>query len=285
MGEAAKGASQPPEQARGLQQPPLSQEVKAPAAAPTRIEVTIPIPLDMYQGSGAGSSELWDQGGREGVGVEPELGRGVAEGLAGAGGTGDRKEEPSPLCARAPVKEDSGVLERDEDRDVDETPGQGLPSLVDQHVPLAPEKGSCPAAAQETCEEYDGEKSKGVLRETPGEAPVVEAGEDQEEKRQLLGGEGGPDLSEPSGIVSQKEAEPKEGGDSGPVLETARVPAGVEDAVKDKDAPVEEAVPDAGGRRTPKRKPGGPAADKASHVPLLKGVCSSCCPGLANEAA
>lgn len=245
----------------------------------------------MYQGSGAGSSELlWDQGGREGVGVEPELGRGVAEGLAGAGGTGDRKEEPSPLCARAPLKEDSGGRERDEDRDVDETSGQGLPSLVDQHVPLGAGKGSCPAAAQETCEEYDGEKSKGVLRDTPGEALVVEAesheaGKDQEEKRQLLGGEGGPDLSEPSGSVSQKEAEPKEGGDSGPVLETARAPAGVEDAVKDKDAPVEEAVPDAGGRRTPRRKPGGPAADKASRVPLLKGVCSSCCPGLANKAA
>ncbi|XP_053856009.1 microtubule-associated protein tau isoform X7 [Vidua macroura] len=223
----------------------------------------------MYQGSGTpeGSSELWDQGGREG--------------LAGAGGTGGHKDGPSPLCARTPIKEDSGGRERDEDRDIDETSGQGLPSLVDQRVSLGPEKGSCPAAAQETREEYDGEnKSKGVLRDTPGEALLVEAeshkaGEDQEEKRELLGGEGGPDttLSEPSGSVSQKEAEPREGEDSGPVLETAKLPAEVEDDVKkvDEGAPLGEAVPDAGGRRTPRRKPGGLAADKASRVPLLKG--------------
>lgn len=286
MGEAAKSASQPPEQGLGLQQqqqPP--REAKAPAAAPTRIEVTIPIPLDMYQGSGAArgsSSELWDQGGREGAGTEPELGRGLTEAVAGAGGTGDRKEGPSPLCARAPLKEDSSGRERDEDRDVDETSAQGLPALAGQPVPLAPEKGSWPAAAQETREEQDGEKPKGALRDTPGEALLVEAesreaGEDQEEKkRQLPGGEGGPDitLSEPSGSVSQKEAEPKEGGDSGPVLEAARLPAEAGDDVKDKAAPSEE-VPDAGGRRTPRRK----AADKgsSSRVPLLKGVCSSCC--------
>ncbi|XP_053821008.1 microtubule-associated protein tau isoform X7 [Vidua chalybeata] len=223
----------------------------------------------MYQGSGTpeGSSELWDQGGREG--------------LAGAGGTGGHKDGPSPLCARTPIKEDSGGRERDGDRDIDETSGQGLPSLVDQRFSLGPEKGSCPAAAQETREEYDGEnKSKGVLRDTPGEALLVEAeshkaGEDQEEKRELLGGEGGPDttLSEPSGSVSQKEAEPREGEDSGPVLETAKLPAEVEDDVKkvDEGAPLGEAVPDAGGRRTPRRKPGGLAADKASRVPLLKG--------------
>lgn len=277
VGEAVKSASQPPEQGLGPQQPPLSRETKAPAAAPTRIEVTIPIPLDMYQGSGApeGSGELWDQGG--------------TEGLARAGGTGGHKDGPSPLRARAPIKEDSGGRERDEDRDIDEISGQGLPSLVDQCVSLAPEKGSCPAAAQETREEYDGEnKSKGVLRDTPGEALLVEAeshkaGEDQE-KQELLEGEGGPDstLSEPSGSVSQKEAEPREGEDSGPVLETAKLPAEGEDGVKkvDEDAPVGEAVPDAGGRRTPRRKPGGLAADKASRVPLLKGVCSStaaCC--------
>ncbi|XP_041577403.2 microtubule-associated protein tau isoform X10 [Taeniopygia guttata] len=266
VGEAVKGASQPPEQGLGLQQPPLSRETKAPAAAPTRIEVTIPIPLDMYQGS-EGSGELWDQGG--------------TEGLARAGGTGGHKDGPSPLCARATIKEDSGGRERDEDRDIDETSGQGLPSLVDQCVSLAPEKGSCPAAAQEAREEYDGEnKSKGVLRDTPGEALLVEAeshkaGEDQEEKRELLEGEGGPDsaLSEPSGSVSQKEAEPREGEDSGPVPETAKLPAEGEDGVKkvDEDAPMGEAVPDAGGRRTPRRKPGGLAADKASRVPLLKG--------------
>ncbi|XP_039420551.1 microtubule-associated protein tau isoform X13 [Corvus cornix cornix] len=282
VGEAVKGASQPPEQGAGLQQPPLSRETKAPAAAPTRIEVTIPIPLDMYQGSGAseGSSELWDQGGREGVGVEPELGRGVrTEGLAGAGGTGDHKDGPSPLCARAPLKEDSSGRERDQDRDIDETSEQGLPSLVDHRVSLGPEKGLCPAAAKETREEHDGEnKSKDVLRDTPGEALLTEAeshkaGEDQEEKQQPLGGEGGLDVtpSEPSESVSQKEAEPKEGEDSGPVLEAAKLPAEVEDDMKDKDAPSEEVVPDAGGRRTPRRKPSGLAADKATRVPLLKG--------------
>ncbi|XP_048175532.1 microtubule-associated protein tau-like isoform X12 [Corvus hawaiiensis] len=282
VGEAVKGASQPPEQGAGLQQPPLSREMKAPAAAPTRIEVTIPIPLDMYQGSGAseGSSELWDQGGREGVGVEPELGRGVrTEGLAGAGGTGDHKDGPSPLCARAPLKEDSSGRERDQDRDIDETSEQGLPSLVDHRVSLGPEKGLCPAAAKETREEHDGEnKSKDVLRDTPGEALLTEAephkaGEDQEEKQQPLGGEGGLDVtpSEPSESVSQKEAEPKEGEDSGPVLEAAKLPAEVEDDMKDKDAPSEEVVPDAGGRRTPRRKPSGLAADKATRVPLLKG--------------
>lgn len=275
MGEALKGASQPPEQGLGPQQPPLPREAKAPAAAPTRIEVTIPIPLDMYQGSGGSR----DQAGREGSSAEPELG------LAGAGGTGDHKD--GPLCARATIKEGSGGRERDEDRDIDESPGQGLPSLVDQFVSPAPEKGSCPAAAQETREESDGEnKSKGVLRDTPGEALLVEAeshkaGEDQEEKRELLG-EGGAatTLPEPSGSVSQKEAEPKEAEDSGPVLETAKLPAEVEDAVKDEDAALGEAVPASGGRRPPRRKPAGPAADKGSRVPLLKGVCSStaaCC--------
>ncbi|XP_050841432.1 microtubule-associated protein tau isoform X12 [Serinus canaria] len=255
-GEAVKGASQPPEQGLGPQQPPVPREAKAPAAAPTRIEVTIPIPLDMYQGSG-GSREPWDQAGREGSSAEPEMGPAGA-----AGGTGDQKDGPSsPLCARATIKEGSGGRERDEERDVGETPGQGLPSLVDQRVPLGSEKGSCPAAAQETGEESAGEnKSKGVLRDTPGEALLVEAeshkaGEDQEEKRELLGGEGAADtpLPEPSGSVSQK---PEEGEDSGPVLETAKLPAEVEDDVKDEDAALGEAVPASGGRRPPRRKPG-----------------------------
>ncbi|KFO62825.1 Microtubule-associated protein tau, partial [Corvus brachyrhynchos] len=249
VGEAVKGASQPPEQGAGQQQPPLSRETKAPAAAPTRIEVTIPIPLDMYQGSGASE------------------------------GSSDHKDGPSPLCARAPLKEDSSGRERDQDRDIDETSEQGLPSLVDHRVSLGPEKGLCPAAAKETREEHDGEnKSKDVLRDTPGEALLTEAEshkaeEDQEEKQQPLGGEGGLDVtpSEPSESVSQKEAEPKEGEDSGPVLEAAKLPAEVEDDMKDKDAPSEEVVPDAGGRRTPRRKPSGLAADKATRVPLLKG--------------
>lgn len=270
MGEAEKGASQPPEQGLGSQQPPLPREAKAPAAAPTRIEVTIPIPLDLYQGSGAPR----DQAGREGSSAEPQLGP------AGAGGTGDLKD--GPLCARATLEEGSGGRERDEDRDIDETPGQGLPSLVDQRVSPGPGKSSCPAAAQETREESDGEnKSKGVLRDTPGEALVVEAeshkaGEDQEEKRELLGEGGGAatTLPEPSGSVSQREAEPKEGEDSGPVLGTATLPAEAEDAVKDEDAALGEAVPASGGRRPPRRKPGGLAADKGSRVPLPKGVCA-----------
>ncbi|XP_039556513.1 microtubule-associated protein tau isoform X3 [Passer montanus] len=266
--EAGKSSSQPPEQGLGPQQPPLSRESKAPAAAATRIEVTIPIPLEMYQGSG-GSSEPWHQAGTEGSSAEPQLG------LAAAGGTADHKDGPSsPLCARATVKEGS----RDEERGVDESPGQGLPSLVDQRAALGPEKGSCPAAAQETREEYDGEnKSKAVLRDTPGEALLVEAeshkaGEDQEEKRELLGREGGPDTppSEPSASVSQKQAGPGQGEDSEPVLGTAKPPAEAEDDVKDEGAAVGEAVLAAGARR-PRRKPGGPAADKATRVPLLKG--------------
>ncbi|XP_041321299.1 microtubule-associated protein tau isoform X7 [Pyrgilauda ruficollis] len=268
VGEAVKSASQPPEQGLGPQQPPLSRETKAPAAAPTRIEVTIPIPLEMYQGSGGGR-EPWHQAGRGGISAEPELG------LAAAGGTADHKDGPSsPLCARATSKEGSG----DEGWDVDGTPEQALPSLVDQRASVGPEKGSCPAAAQETPEENDGEnKSKGVLRDTPGEALLVEAeshkaGEDQEEKRELPGGEGGPDTtpSEPSASVPQKEAEPGQGEDSEPVLEAARLPAEAEDGVKDDDAALGEAVLAAGARR-PRRKPAGLAADKATRVPQLKG--------------
>ncbi|XP_041282464.1 microtubule-associated protein tau isoform X16 [Onychostruthus taczanowskii] len=268
VGEAVKIASQPPEQGLGPQQPPLSRETKAPAAAPTRIEVTIPIPLEMYQGSGGGR-EPWHQAGRGGISAEPELG------LAAAGGTADHIDGPSsPLCARATSKEGSG----DEGRDVDRTPEQALPSLVDQRASVGPEKGSCPAAAQETPEEYDGEnKSKGVLRDTPGEALLVEAeshkaGEDQEEKRELPGGEGGPDTtpSEPSASVPQKEAEPGQGENSEPVQEAARLPAEAEDGVKDEDAALGEAVLAAGARR-PRRKPAGLAADKATRVPQLKG--------------
>ncbi|XP_018864606.1 microtubule-associated protein tau isoform X6 [Parus major] len=271
VGEAGEGSRQPPEQGPGLQ--PLSHGTRAPAAAPTRIEVTIPIPLDMYQGSAVseGSSELWGEGGSA---VEPELGRGVhTQGVAAAGDTGDRKEEPP--CATATSKEGSGGQERDEDRDIDETWEQGLPSPAGQRVSLGPEEGSWPAVAKEAREECDGEdKSKGVLRDVPGGAVLAEAGshkagEDQEEKPQLLGGEGGADVtvSEPSESVSQNQAEPKDREDSGPVLEAAELPAEAADDVKDKAAP----LADAGGRRTPRRKPGGLAADKGSRVPLLKG--------------
>ncbi|KAM4645364.1 microtubule-associated protein tau isoform 3-T6 [Amazona ochrocephala] len=276
VGGVMKGESQSTEQAAGaLQQPLLPPETKATTAAPTRIEVTIPIPLDMYQDSRASEdkSELWDHRGREGIGVDPVLGAELGpevhtEGLAGAGGTEEThvKDGPSPLCTRAPLKEDASGQERDEDHDIDEMSEKGLLSLVAQR-----EMGLCPAA-KEALEEN---KSKDVLRDIPREALLVEAeshkaGEDQEERRQPLGGEEGRDVttSEPSEAISQTEAEPREGEDSGS--------AEIQDAVQDKDAPLEEAVPGTGERRTPKKKPRAHVADKAtSRVPLLKGRIDS----------
>ncbi|XP_056367923.1 microtubule-associated protein tau isoform X19 [Oenanthe melanoleuca] len=253
LARAAPGASQPP----GLQQPPLPQE--SSKAAPTRIQVTIPIPLDLYQGSGAapGSSELWAQGGSA---EEREL--------AGAAGTAGHEE--GALCARASGTEGSGARDRDEEQEEDETCEQGVP---------AP---GAPAAALQPHQQRDGE-SQGVLRDSPGEAPVAaaesqkagqeqesqKAGEEREEKPQLLGGGEGPEIAlpEPPGSVSQKEAEPKEGEDSGPVAEADRAPAETEDGVKAKDAALEEA----GGRRTPRRRRSGAAADRGSRVPVPTG--------------
>ncbi|XP_009083327.1 PREDICTED: microtubule-associated protein tau-like, partial [Acanthisitta chloris] len=229
----------------------------------------------MYQGSKAseGSSESWDHPGREGTGVEPELGRGVhTEGLAGAGGAGDPKDGSSPLCTS--FKEDSSGQERDEDRDIDETSQQDLLS----HVSPGPEKGLCPATAKETLREYDEEsKSKDVLRDTSKEALLLEteshkAGEDQEEKRQPVESEGGTDSpAEPSETISPKEAEPREGEDSGPLLETAKLPAELKGDMEDKEASPEEVVPDTGECLTPRKKPSAHTADKTSRVPLLKG--------------
>lgn len=298
MGDGIKRESQPTKQVAGvLQQPLLSHETKATTAAPTRIEVTIPIPLDMYQDSRAseGNNELWDHRGREGIGVDPalatELGRDVrTEGLAGAGGTDDShiKDGPSPLYTRAPLKEDASGQERDEDRDIDETSEQDLLSLVGKHVSSEPEMGSCPATAKKALEEYAFEEneSKDVLRDIPRKAVLVEteshkAGEDQEERRRPLKGEDDTHVTppEPSEIISEKEAEPREGEDSGPLLETAKLPVELKDDMEDKDAPLEEAAPDTGGRRTPKKKPSAHVADKAvSRVPLLKGVCNVCLP-------
>ncbi|KAM6107937.1 microtubule-associated protein tau-like isoform 1-T1 [Pterocles gutturalis] len=292
VGDAIKRESQPTKQVAGvLQQPLLSCEMKAPAAAPTRIEVTIPIPLDMYQGSrpSEDDNELWDHRGREGIGVDPalgtELGRDVrTERVAGVGGTGDShvKDRPSPLSTRAPLKEDASGWERDEDRDIDETSEQDLLSLVRHQVSPGPEMGLCPATAKEALEEYafDEKKSKEVLGDTPREALLVEteshrAGEVQEERRQPLKGEEDTEVtpSEPPEIMSQKEAEPGEGEDSGPLLETAKLSDEVKDDVEDKGAPLEEAVTDTGERRTPKKKRHAHAAEKAvSRVPLLKGV-------------
>ncbi|KGL92335.1 Microtubule-associated protein tau, partial [Charadrius vociferus] len=270
VGDAIKRESQPTKQVAGvLQQPLLSHETKATTAAPTRIEVTIPIPLDMYQDSRAseGNNELWDHRGREGI-DDSQI-----------------KDGPSPLCTRAPSKEDASGRERDEDRDIDETSEQGLLSVVGQHASPRPEMGLCPATAKGALEEYAFEesKSKDVLRDIPREALLVEtesykAGGDQEERKQPLKGEEDTDVtpSEPSEIISQKEAEPGEGEDSGPLLETPKLPFELKDHVEDKDAPLEEAVPDTGERRTPKKKPCAQVADKAvSRVPLLKGRMDS----------
>ncbi|XP_069733390.1 microtubule-associated protein tau isoform X6 [Phaenicophaeus curvirostris] len=294
VGDAIRRESQPTKQAAGVaQQPLLSHETKAATAAPTRIEVTIPIPLDMYQDSRTyeDSKELWDHRGREGVGVDPVLGTEqghdvCTEGLAGAGSTDDShiKDGPSPLYTRASLKEDASGQERDEDRDIDETPEQDLISLVGQHVSPGSEVGLCPAVAKEALEEcaFGENKSQDMLRDTAREAPLVEAeshkaGEDREEKRWPRRGEEDTDviLSEPSEIVSQK-AESGEGGDSGPLLESAKLPVELKAGVEDKDAPLEEAVPDTGERRTPKKKTCARVADKAvSRVPLLKGRIDS----------
>ncbi|XP_054032888.1 microtubule-associated protein tau isoform X8 [Dryobates pubescens] len=281
VGGATKRESQPTKLAAGLpQQPLLAHETKATTAAPTRIEVTIPIPLDMYQGSRAaeGSSELWDRRGREGIGVDPALGRGVhTGGLAGAGDTGDTqvKGEPSPLCARAPLKEDVSGQERDEDRDVDEASEQNLLAPVGQVGSPGPGVGSSPATATEALEEhgFGEDKSKDVLRDIPreGETDSHKVGEDQKERRQLLSGEEDTEVtpSEPSEVISQPEAEPREGEDSAPLQETA---AELKGDAAGQDAALEEAVPDTGERQTPKKKPSAHAAAKAaSRVPLLQG--------------
>ncbi|XP_035751043.1 microtubule-associated protein tau isoform X6 [Egretta garzetta] len=295
VGDAIKRESQPTKQAAGLlQQPLLSHEAKATTVAPTRIEVTIPIPLDMYQDSRGSEdkNELWDHRGREGIGVDPALGTELGcdvrtAGLAGAAGTGDShiKDGPSPLYTRAPLKEDASGQERDEDRDIDETSEQDLLSLVGHHVSPGPGMDLCPATAKEALEESASEekKSKDVLRDVPREALLVEtelhkAGGDQEDRRQPLSGEEDTDVtpSEPSEIISQKEAEPREEEDSAPLLETAKLPIALKDDVEDKNAALEEPVPDRGEHQMPKKKPCAHVADKAvSHVPLLKGRINS----------
>ncbi|KFQ02798.1 Microtubule-associated protein tau, partial [Leptosomus discolor] len=255
VGDAIKKESQPTKQVAGvLQQPLLSDETKVTTAAPTRIEVTIPIPLDMYQDSRPSEDDNDSR----------------------------IKDGPSPQCTRAPLKEDASGQERDEDRDIDETSEQGLLSLVGQHISPGPEMTLSPATTKETLEDYAfGEnKSKDVLRDVPRGALLVEtesqkAGEDQEERREPLRGEEDTDVT-PSEVMSQKEAKPREGEDSGPLLETAKLPVEVKDGAEDEDAPLEEAVPDTGDRRTPKKKPCARVADKAvSRVPLLKGRIDS----------
>ncbi|KFQ46604.1 Microtubule-associated protein tau, partial [Nestor notabilis] len=239
VGDVMKRESQSTKQAAGaLQQPLLPHQTKTTTAAPTRIEVTIPIPLDMYQDSRPSEDKK-----------ETHV-----------------KDGPSPLCARALLQEDASRQERDGDSDIDEMSEQGLLSLVGQR-----EMGLC-QAAKEALEE---KKSKDVLRDIPREAILVEAeshkaGEDQEDRREPLRGEEDRDVtpSEPSEVISQTEAEPREGEDSGPIE--------LKDDVQVKDAPLEEAVPGTGERRTPKKKPSAHVADKVtSRVPLLKGRIDS----------
>ncbi|XP_068517270.1 microtubule-associated protein tau isoform X1 [Anas acuta] len=286
VGDAIKKESQPTKQVAGaLREPPPSQE---PKAAPTRIEVTIPIPLDMYQDSRPPEDdEVWDHRGREGIGVGAELGAELgadvsAAGLAAAGGTVDPrgKDGPDPLGTRAPLKEDASRREGDEDRDIDETSEQDLPSLLGQRVSPGPEAGFCAAAAKEALEEsaFGEKKSHDGLGDTPrealpGETKARKAEEDQEDRRQPEKGEEYTETTppEPAAATSQAEAEPGEAEDAGPLLETPSLPARSEDDTKDQDAALEEAVPEAGGRQTPRKKPSAPAADKAgSRVPLRK---------------
>ncbi|XP_042748593.1 microtubule-associated protein tau isoform X13 [Lagopus leucura] len=267
VGGVMKRGSQPMEQLAAVpQEPLLQQETKPAATAPTRIEVTIPIPLDMYQDvrPAEDSSELWDRGGREGIGVDSamgeELGDVCAVGLAGAGGTDASRTAagPAPLYAGAPLKEDASRWERDED----EASRQGLLGLVGQRVPPGPE------ATKEALEEES--KSRDVLRDTEREALLVERearkAEDQEERQQLQGEESYADVTSSEPSETQTEGA---GGDAGPLKEAAKPPVGLKDGREDRDAAVEEAELGAEGCRTPKKKPG--AADKAvSRVPLLK---------------
>ncbi|KAM8795301.1 uncharacterized protein ACNFOS_011319 [Eudromia elegans] len=293
VGDAIKRESQPSKQADGVpQEPLLPREVKATAAAPTRIKVTIPIPPDIYQDSrpSEDSSEVWDHRGREGIGVDQAPGRelGHDEGLAGADVTDDShiKDGTSPICPRAALKEDASGPERDEDRDIDETAQQASVSLVGQHVSPGLEIGFSLARAKEAHEEHAFAeiKSRDVLgdetREALGETETYKAGEDQEDRKQPLSGEEetDPTLLEPSEI-SQTEAAAREGEDSGPSLEITKSTVGLKDVVEGKDASLEEAMLDTGDRWTPKKKPSAAIADKAgSRVPLLKGVCPVCLP-------
>uniref|UniRef100_A0A669PWN4 Microtubule-associated protein n=1 Tax=Phasianus colchicus TaxID=9054 RepID=A0A669PWN4_PHACC len=269
MGGVSERGSQPTEQLP--QEPLLQAETKPAATAPTRIEVTIPIPLDMYQDvrPAEDSNGLWDRGGREGIGVDPavgtELGDVCTVGLAGEGGTDASRaaDGPTPLCAGAPLQEDTSRWEGDEDRDIDEASQQAVLGLVGQHVSPGPK------TTKEALKDEGESKSGDVLRDIEREAALLvesEAGkaEDQEERQQ--GEESHADVtsSEPSETQTGGA-----GGDAGPLMEAAEPPVGLKDGREDRDAAVEEAELGAGGCRTPKKKPG--AADKAvSRVPLLK---------------
>ncbi|XP_030321817.1 microtubule-associated protein tau isoform X6 [Calypte anna] len=271
VGDPIKGTIQPTKQVAGVL---LSPEMKVAPAAPTRIQVTIPIPLDMYQDSRASeeSHELWDHGGREGFGVDPELGHGVHP-QGGAGGTEDswNQDEPSPLSTRAPLTAAASGQERDEDHG----------TAVGQNVSPGGGPGLCPATAKEALAGNAFEKESKNAGDTAGEAHPVETeshktGEEQEERRQPPKEPEATDVT-PLGlseVIPQEAVELGQGEDSEPLLERAQLPQELKDEVEGKVFPLEEAAPELGERRTPRKQPGG--HDKAiSRVPLLKGRMDS----------
>ncbi|XP_065603306.1 microtubule-associated protein tau isoform X3 [Cyrtonyx montezumae] len=276
VGDGIGRGSLPAEQVAGVPLEP--QGTKPAAAAPTRIEVTIPIPLEMYQSIRAAedSNELWDRGGREGIGVDAavgeELGRAVC--TVGLPGGTDAPQSADGLCPSypgAPLKEGASRQEGDEDRDIDEASQQGLLAVVGQCVSPGPEVGSRAAPTEEALK---GEgKSKDVLRDIPTEALLVECeareAEGQEERQLLKGEESHVDVTPSS--ETQRGAESGEGGGSGPFPAAAKPPVGLQEGREDRDAALEEAAADPGECQAPRRRPGARAADRAvSRVPLLK---------------
>ncbi|KFO97594.1 Microtubule-associated protein tau, partial [Calypte anna] len=231
VGDPIKGTIQPTKQVAGVL---LSPEMKVAPAAPTRIQVTIPIPLDMYQDSRASeeSHELWDHGGREGFAASGQ--------------------------------------ERDEDHG----------TAVGQNVSPGGGPGLCPATAKEALAGNAFEKESKNAGDTAGEAHPVETeshktGEEQEERRQPPKE---PEATEAplglSEVIPQEAVELGQGEDSEPLLERAQLPQELKDEVEGKVFPLEEAAPELGERRTPRKQPGG--HDKAiSRVPLLKGRMDS----------
>ncbi|KAI6072596.1 Microtubule-associated protein tau isoform X1 [Aix galericulata] len=190
--------------------------------------------------------------------------------------TSDAKSTPTTEDATAPLveegdQEDQGGVEQHgeipEGTTAEEAGVGATPNLEDH---------AAGDAAQESA--FGEKKPHDGLGDTPrealpGETEARKAEEDQEESRQPARGEEYTDTAppEPSAATSQAEAEPGEGEDAGALLETPSLPARSADDSKDQDAALEEAVPEAGGRRTPRKKPSAPAADKAgSRVPLLK---------------
>ncbi|OXB60784.1 hypothetical protein ASZ78_005222 [Callipepla squamata] len=250
VGDGIRRGSLPAEQVAGV---PLEPQGTKPAAtAPTRIEVTIPIPLDMYQSVRAAedSNELWDRGGTEGIGVDAAVGEEPGRAVCTTelpGGTDalQSADGPCPLYPGAPLQEDASRQEGDEDRGTDEAAQQGLLAVVGQRVSAGPEVGSCAAQTEEALKEEEG-KSEDVLRDIPTEALLVECGaceaEGQEERQLLKGEESHVDVTPSS--ETQRGAESGQGGGSGPLPAAAKPPVGLQEGREDRDAALEEAAVD-----------------------------------------